>query len=530
MRKFLSGFGLFILSALEVFAITPSAELDNFDDGDNYTKQGLYRILRREPIKYAYEVITPKDETDPSGTNNLQGRIQQQAESANYKKIIEENLKEWPLQVAEFIKNSGRAEKFADILPLFSKAATENVNSAEEADVFFIFSKIAQIRSVIGGAAACGLTSDFGQPVKIWILDPNLDISSERDSCYGSDKTAYDVSKKVALHEIGHYYALAEQYDTSNASVLFSDSDRINRKSIMGASYDKKLSCDDVDGFIKIADRTFYKMHGKYTTRDSEGWESFCNDGTVYKKGKVLNRKPFYSKWKIYKYDEKGDIAAVIPKMPYMISETDTVIRNPQTGLITKVIDVPNNVYTDYSYHFSDETSSVEVSLRSLKDNEEKLSTRYDKLNKYNFWVLGRTHLSITPEQCHFIYSENASASVDRATNALSLVFAWGGKDANYVRVKKYDFSGKDYKCEYTLSEDGDAGIDNVLRRYVLQYRDKTKNLILEGSPAKKDKLTFEHAQEVCSDKVNLFPEMDRSYFVPACTFFGAVEEKISDL
>ena len=529
MRKFLSVFFILLGSAVGVFGAAPSAELNNFDDGDNYTNQGLYPIIKAEPIRYAYAVIPSKQAQIFEKTDDpLKNQIAQQTAQNNYKNIIEKNLKAWPLQTAEFIKKAGRAEEFADLLPLLTHVKVENVNSREKASVFFTFSDMDYILSLPGSMGACGVTSDFARPIEINILDPNLDISTNRQPCYSNFSSAYDFTDKVTLHEIGHYYALAEQYDTSNASVLYSDSDRINRDSIMGASYSKQLSCDDVDGFIKIADRTFYKINGKYNARDNKGWKSFCNDGTIYKQGKVQNRTPFYSDWKIYSYDANGDILTITDKYPFIFSDTDIIVRDEKTGHIQKIIDPTNNVYTLYDYLLSAQNKSLEVGMYSLKDDNKKFSAEFYKNTSGNFWEINRFNLFIKPNKCHFVYkgSRTMNIYVNVLNDSLEWDFSWGGNGQNYSHVKKYDFKGKDYKCEYILSKGPDSPAQEVFWHYVLQYRaDQQNYVLLEGkmSPAQKEKY-WPYLVEACGRNIEEMTSLKSSYFVPICQFFSEID------
>lgn len=533
MKKYF--YTLFMLCgfALNGFSVpSPSAELDNFDDGDNYTMQGLYPIMQAKPIKYAYRVIPSAQAQIFEATDDpLKKQIAQQTAQNNYREIIENNLKAWPLQTAQFIKKAGRTEEFADLLPLLDGVKVEQVTSRDQADVIFTFSDMAYIHAAPGGKGACGLSSDFslGRPVEINVLDPNLDISNSLDICYYDRfKTAYDLTDRISLHEIGHYYALAEQYDTSNASVLYSDSDRINRNSIMGASYGKQLSCDDADGFIKIADRTFYKINGKYNARDNQGWQSFCNDGTIYKQGKVQNRTPYFAKWKIYHYDEEGNISAVIDKFPFMISAEDTVVSDAQTGRIQKVTDRQHNVYIVYGYHLTDEHPSISAGLYSLTDNEEKLSREFYKNRSGNFWEIDRFKLFIKPDKCHFVYKGGIDMDVyvDKATSSLEWHFAWGSEGEKYVRIRKYDYKGDNYKCEYTFSKGPNSRAEDVFWRYVLEYNDAQKDFVLlEGKMSKTQREKYwPYLIDGCGKETEKFSSLDRTHFVSTCRFLSAAD------
>ena len=529
MKKYMWLLSLFLACAGSAFCASPGGEVDNFDVGSNYTKQGLYFILRGEPIRYTYEVV-PSAQQKPVGDGaSVQAQIKKQAEIANYKKIIEDNLQAWPQQTAEFIKKSGRAEEFEDVLPLFLGTKVERVYSRAEASLMFVFSDMQYIQSRPGNTGGCGLTSDFARPIVIHVLDPNLDISAEKDPCFGHFKEAYEVTDRISLHEIGHYYALAEQYSTINASIVYSNSNRINRDSVMGASFSKKLNCDDVDSFIKLADRTFYKMSGKYNARDAKGWKSFCNDGTVYKKGKVLGRKPYFAHGNLYLYDAEGNVAQTVFKAPFIFDADTEVACVPGSGLVDKSIDLSHDLLMKYSYDLSAANPSVETKVYTLKSGLLLESFKYEKDTAGNYWDFYPYKLFVTGNECRFEYKGSSLVNIYADKNGKNFwwEFSYPGYGESLSHVKKYDFKNGNYKCEFTSKNS-----DGTLRyQYVFEYHKDKKSLDILRSSTKTvavNKEGLETIKELCMVEPTYFNGMEESAFTPACAFFADIDQSIT--
>lgn len=528
MKKYIYLLSLFVSGSVSGFCASPGAEVDNFDAGDNFTKQGLYFIMRGEPIRYTYDVVLPKTEKPSvAEENSLEAQIKKQAAVNNYKNIIEKNIQAWPLQTAQFIRKSGRAEEFADVLPLFEGVKTERVYSRAEASIAFVFSDMKYIAAQVKGSVACGLTSDFGRPVFITVLDPNLDISQDKHPCFGRETSAYEVTDRIALHEVGHFYALAEQYNTTNASVLYSDSGRINRKSVMGASFSKQLSCDDVDGFIKLADRTFYKIRGKYNARDEKGWASFCKDGTVYKKGKVLNRKPYFAHGNLYLYDAEGNIAQTVSKSPFIFDADTKIALVPGTGLVEKSIDLSHDLLMKYIYDLSAAHPSVETKVYTLKSGLLLESSKYEKDVAGNYWKFYPYKLFVTGNDCRFEQEGSTLVNIyaDKKGRNFWWEFSYPGYGESLTHVKKYDFKNGNYKCEFTSKKpDG-----TVRYQYAFEYRKDRKSLESVRVPTDitVNEQGLKTIKELCMAEPTYFQGMKESAFAPACEFFAEIDGSI---
>ena len=78
-------------------------------------------------------------------------------------------------------------------------------------------------------------------------------------------------------HELGHAFGLADQYSGQICKGSFLYNSKVKRPSIMDKS--KKVTCDDVDGFITSIDRTLNKEREFY---------SLCSDGVFIKNGQAV--------------------------------------------------------------------------------------------------------------------------------------------------------------------------------------------------------------------------------------------------
>ena len=534
LRKCLLISVLSVCTALGAFGKNPSGEIDAFDADNNYMRYGMYRVMRGEPIKYSYTVVpssgTVPNSSKPSG--KLQADIAGSVSGAARDKIITQNLQAWPFQTVKFIRAAGRETEFADLIALFSNVKVEKASAETEADVQVSFSDMPYIRAKVRDDTSCGMAMDSTVPISIFVLDPTLDVSNSSDACFRPKENAYEFSDVVLLHELGHFYGLADQYDTSNASPLFSDTGRLGRKSIMGSSFEKTLQCDDVDGFIKLADRVFYKMHGKYTARDSKGWKSLCNDGKTYRYGKELNRKPYFSHWDLYKYTPSGDIAEVLPKRPYMEAETASAQRNAD-GLIEKVTDSESGVYFKYIYRW-EEGPVIQVCAYRISDDLLLECANYTKDIRGNYWNVDGHRLFISDEVCHLTREAVSVVNmyVNKKDGTLTWDFSYDGQSNNRLLIRKYDFSGEDYTCEYRSNKKTGASSSARDYKFVVRYESTKKAFTtLDHTEGVSLSVTSEAMMhKICSLEPDYFFAPPMQAWPAACNFFSAVDAYFNKL
>ncbi len=222
-----------------------------------------------------------------------------------YTQIVTEAFKIWPAFVRQRIIESGREQEFADIMPLLERGVfLQKVSTGAPFDIKILFKSSSKIPDTCG-ANAVGCFNRYYKRVTNPALRPN---NANEHEVIG-----------ILVHELGHFYGLADQYreGIGSASVTHSTSDRIDGSgSIMSSGYD--LGCDDIDGFINLIDLALFKRQGYYSARAKQGWKSFC-DNTMYKNAKVLNKKDYVVKNITYKYDTEGNIAKIERYNPFLL-------------------------------------------------------------------------------------------------------------------------------------------------------------------------------------------------------------------
>lgn len=95
---------------------------------------------------------------------------------------------------------------------------------------------------------------------------------------------------RVARHEMGHFFGLADQYEDKKnmnkvRSLLRTEPDEVvfgGLPSVMAKS--ATLTCDDLEGFINAVD-FIWGMEGKNSPRVQNGWKSLCGKPYTYLQG-----------------------------------------------------------------------------------------------------------------------------------------------------------------------------------------------------------------------------------------------------
>ena len=532
MKKIPVLFGLFVWAVSGVWGANPSSEMAIFDAGQNYTLFGIYRVMQDLPVTYAYQVKSSAAVTAGAEEDPVHAEIFEQAAKAAYTAVAEQSIKAWPLQTAEAIRKAGREAEFADLLPLFDQVKVQQLPSAEDARVVFSFSDINHIRAESGHESSCGYSDIGGRPAVIHVMDPNLkDLSSQPKGCI-ENNSAYDTAFTHSIHEIGHFYGLADQYSTAYNSPLYSNTDRIGRNSMMGASYGVKLDCDDVDGFIKLADRVFYKINKTYTERDEKGWASFCNDGTVYRRGKVLNRTAFFMDWELYQYDAQGNITGKL-YLPFVSADDAEITRSVSTGLPEKWVSAQNNTKLAYIYNLG-ARPSVTIGAYTLQNDMWHGNRNYTKNTAGNFWEVGPYELYINDGQCHFRKGgENALVRihiyVTRPENTLTVNRSYHLPDGTNNNMTKTDFKDGNFTCDFKSYLHGE-----LVYSYRLAYQktsDTFTTVRKEIVSARNEDAALAQAEKDCRRSTAGYtnPQMPEEAFAAACNLFEEVEARLKN-
>lgn len=314
-----------------IFVFLLSAPSFAFDWGifahyeEDHTNFALHKIINDIPIKYMLTEVCADEEEgnyviketkEEALKHKLEKELMRKQREKELNRLIEEAFNNWLQDTKNMILEEDRAEEFDDIMPILSKhVLLQRVNDRKKADISFFFTTWSGMAMNCGRqASACFI---FSKPRQIILVNP---YSKEELMTRITNKTYKTIA--ALTHEIGHYYALTDQYkDTGLDSVIYSTFNRMIKKdAVMGAKRTEMLSCDDVDGFINLVDLTLYLETGEFSPRASQegGWASFCNGkknrkGQYYKEefyreGKLLN-KPYYTRKGVkYHYDENGKV------------------------------------------------------------------------------------------------------------------------------------------------------------------------------------------------------------------------------
>ncbi len=252
---------------------------------DIYKFYAMYKYLTNKPISYAVQADYGKDK-DPD-------KLTRQIHTAFFSQAIENNFKTWIDQTRNYIYEQHREKDFKDILNILSKKNLK-LRRVEKGnhDILFDF-------STHTGAALYTYNTDM----RIRVPNP----------FYSDDPKYKDRTNQMLIHEIGHYWGLADRYEEGvlSSSVEHSTSGDVNSDAIMSVSggIKTKLTCDDVDGFINLIDYNLAKINGKYSKRADKGWKGLC-DNNYYKQARQLNRPDHYRGFTIYSFNKDGTVAA----------------------------------------------------------------------------------------------------------------------------------------------------------------------------------------------------------------------------
>lgn len=295
---------LVLLTAALLFSALPACALrwgviQDYDKDNKWKKQYItYKLLKNIPIKYSIDKIgkvkvepTLFHENYEDVLNELERIVLEQEEEAKCSKIIITGFNTWLKDTKTMIENDGRKKEFADIIPILSKEISlEKVSNRKNTDIIFTFSDMKNIEKICGkGTAGC---SDIGRH-EIFLPNPLLGEKEKKFAQF------------TAIHEIGHFYGLADQYLTIRSDVhnTYNTPNRIgNQDSIMASECVENLKCDDVDGFINLIDLTLSMINNEeFSARAQKGWASFCNgkrdgNGALFTKEFYKNAKIDYIK------------------------------------------------------------------------------------------------------------------------------------------------------------------------------------------------------------------------------------------
>ncbi len=492
-------FKLIVFSFIFILA---NSSLFAFDWGIINTYENTYqdfavlKLIKNQPIKYFIqqknieEPPTVVDQDKQALLGALNKQLNQEQKNNRLKTLITRAFNVWPRDTKNNIEWAKREQEFADIMPYLSrKVVLQEVFTKEEADIIFRFDSKENIQDECGDdSLGCFLPYDKTILVPVFYVK-----NAVKQEAAAEEKTYY-----ILIHEIGHYFALTDQYEnTGFDSLEHSTFNRINtRDAVMGSSHNLALYCDDVDGFINVIDLTLSLINkGKFSARAKKGWASFCNGKTngrgekfadeYYKEAKLTNKPDYISDFNLYKYDENGNVA-----LKHFMDPFDFVgksVRLNDKGLPYVMFDDENKIRYTYDYNkLKEGTLKIDV----LRNNEYYTSFRYEKMagedNSYHWINIKQEYseimINISADKC-FITEDlepipNKSLDIltttfDKANNLISTSYEALATDNNPSGIRKlipFTVSRKDNICSLEIDN------KNILK---LQIEDKGPGKII---------------------------------------------------
>ena len=297
-----------------------------------YKKSFLYYVLTAKNPKIRVCVSTEGTSTDPARQKITRDYFLQSTQSAldNWLSFVRTQLGE-PQPVPTPAKGKKKAKKqqtsavapefarkgeFADILEALPRRIELQVINPNGEDCDKVmkgkydlrikslgnlkYGSVLQQLSHTRGTAA-SIKGVYDKDPTIWILSlPGNDdytasklAEQEAMRTTGIFMSAYTLDydmDRVARHEMGHFFGLADQYEDKKnmnkvRSLLRTEPGEVvfgGLPSVMAKS--ATLTCDDLEGFINAVD-FIWGMEGKNSPRVQNGWKSLCGKPYTYLQG-----------------------------------------------------------------------------------------------------------------------------------------------------------------------------------------------------------------------------------------------------
>ncbi|MBR4508841.1 MAG: hypothetical protein IKP23_05190 [Elusimicrobiaceae bacterium] len=391
--------------------------------------------------------ISNKELAEKNALENELNKNNRQKELSN---MITNGFQIWFSDTKAAIEKAGRQQEFADIMPILNKSVTPISDTSRQYErdyripvVNFHFTTENKMHSICGNyeAAACEGSSSFGADI----------ISVHPYTTQKSEWFSRNQIKLILIHEIGHYYGLADQYRDAawNADKEYSTKDRIkDGSSVMASGYTSHLKCDDIDGFINLIDFTLAKQNdGNFSKRAQKGWASFCN-GKGYKNTYYKMAKPFSAKGLNNPNNEPSSNSQIKPFTFYSSQHKYDFTYNRNDLMATKKDD---QYSYKYSYYKNNGIPTIKVSAAGKeffavkKDrNAWELPVGYAiKEEKYNT----RHYINVNANQCDIVnyipFSDKKSYSVSYKDGKLQAEYTYSlplGKEI--LELHKYETLG----------------------------------------------------------------------------------------
>ena len=180
----------------------------------------------------------------------------------------------WFTGALEQIRQSGREQEFADIIPILERGVDLRLAATDsEADIIYYFVPLKQIESICGENTAGCLIPDQ-RPLRLYIPTDKL--------LFAVMSLGKQSPDSVGIHETGHALGLSDQYilaRSENSDIIFSAPSE--EESVM--NHASSVTCDDVTGLINAIDLVRGTSRGKWNGLCQTDFREY-NEGTNYNK------------------------------------------------------------------------------------------------------------------------------------------------------------------------------------------------------------------------------------------------------
>ena len=271
MRKFFL-YGICMLFAPLLWGKAPFGIFDEAVQKQSNPQQLWTCILNGSPL--TLDLVLPPSE---------------EHKRAQWEDYVQNSFNMWFTQTAKIIEQSGRAEEFADVLPILKRGLVFGPDGLEEH--VFVYDSVEALRRSTGSKKAVASANPKTRTIRI-------PVQEEFNRVLAAENAPQAPLWKTLVHEFGHQLGFIGQYphetflsiDEVHAQGYSSHANP--QETVMSAvRQNGKIGCDDTDGIINMID---LQRNGAQGNRAGKSWESFCeNSRDKFRDGKCVNCRSY---------------------------------------------------------------------------------------------------------------------------------------------------------------------------------------------------------------------------------------------